>query len=205
MNSFKLIFKLGALCSFLFVAACSRPSDDGKTKVQVSLPNSKPGNTSASFTCYAIMVAGDGIANQNAACLPEKGLVQGFVQEGGTIELSVPKGPKRDFILYSSTGTSCRPFAEGTREVGFQFHKVGETLDVNVSLTEMSVTINAANPSAGNLVTVPANCQTANTASVQMRDQRVSVGVGVSSDTVGGQTLVLESRINFVSTGTVAP
>lgn len=58
---------------------------------------SLPANRKA---CFGLNITASDIGSQPQTCGPNTGIVAGFVEPGGTIEVSVPKGSNRKFDLY---------------------------------------------------------------------------------------------------------
>lgn len=108
-------------CLIAVAAACSKkkpPTSDGSSVISLQLPGavgqgkvqSKEGagqNVSMATmpatrrACYGLSVTGQEIQSTPASlCSPKMGLVKGFVEAGGEIQMEVPRGDERTFELY---------------------------------------------------------------------------------------------------------
>ncbi len=107
MNSYRVLI-LAAL--LLVTASCSREAKNSESSTLIfSIPkgdvNSKVGALGAALpanrkACYGVNITANDLPAVNSACSPMTGIVGGFIEEGGKLELNVPSGKARKIDLY---------------------------------------------------------------------------------------------------------
>lgn len=147
--------------SIPFFAACVRPNAE-LTKVSIKTPTLDLGNgaqgvalPSGKKVCYGVNVTGPGIADSKSTptCEVSVGVFSGWVAEGKSLNVEVPKGESRQFDLFvylAEAGTECPAFATSQLS-GADASRVipsGKTAGVNLMADSATVKIELNFPGA---------------------------------------------------------
>ncbi len=94
----------------MMVAGCQRAKEQNVSSLVLQAPDpllaakssvsAMGAPPSGRKACYGLSITAPDLASQTSSCSPQTGIVAGFVEAGGTLEASVPKGTNRKIDLY---------------------------------------------------------------------------------------------------------
>lgn len=157
---FKIIFLILTLVASSL--SCTRNESTTLLKVSFQIPPNLSGeNSSQSLpagkkACYGVHVTGAGITSMPQTCGAQLGIYSGFVEEGGTLSLEVPRGDGRAFELIAylvPSSETCPAWTESFGSTTTQLqstYSVGKTLGVKLTEVEQSVAISYSFPGEAN-------------------------------------------------------
>lgn len=188
-------FILWLLVVFTAVA-CAKKQDNGGTSVISLVAPEGRSNKVGAFAalpsnrraCFGVNITADDIASvPGTACSPKAGIVAGFVESGGTIQIEVPRGDNRKFELYMylmaegetvACPTMARVFASSELP---KLYFLGATPNISIRKAVEDVTITADFPGLSQTLAVtnsyPASCVAATTPNLPP-SQAISTATG---------------------------
>lgn len=204
-----MVFLVAVAISLIIQTSCTKKAENtGSSVISLNVPDvsssgksSGPGQKVGSFAalpanrraCFGINILADDIPSlAGSTCSPKTGIVAGFVESGGTIQVEVPRGENRTFELYlylmadgetAACPTMGKVFAAADLP---KLYNLGSTSNVAIRNAVEDVTITASFPGLSQTVattnSMPASCG-AIAAPSAPANQRVSTAAGVA---VGG-------------------
>lgn len=175
--------RLLILTIFLSVGAvgCQRKSADDRTTISIQAPQAenrqfKTGGIGALSVmpsdrkaCYGVNVTGTGIpTQQGSSCSPVSGVLGGFVEPGGNIEVEVPKGSGRKIELYAylqgpGENVACPQLVPTLSTAQLQHtYLIGTANDIDANSDVVTVNITASfpglNTNLAQQLSLPATC-----------------------------------------------
>lgn len=176
-KSTSLVVSLVTFAMLFVVSGCQREKvPGGASSIVIQAPSvqkaSSVGSMSAIPTnrkaCYGVSVTAPDISSQASECSPTTGIVGGFVESGGLLELTIPKGSDRKIDLYlylMAEGESGACPQMGQNLGGANLPKtylIGSVGGVSLQNEVESVSITATFPGLNNHLaqqfTLPASC-----------------------------------------------
>lgn len=154
----------------LLLAACTRPQNELSSQVTFRAPSAKALSQNSAMAalpvgkkaCYGVNVTGPGIASTfSGDCGVNLGIPGGFVAEGQSMVVYVPKGESRTFSVMMAlvdANESCPTLDSGFLSSPTNIHKsyfAGSTSGVNLVNDEETVSIAVSFP--GETQTIAAN------------------------------------------------
>lgn len=105
LRGFIALLAVGMVC-----VSCTKKKPEGSSVIALHVPSVGSANTKeGSFAaipegrkaCFGVSItAADILGTPATTCSPKTGIVAGFVESGGTVQVEVPKGEGRTFELY---------------------------------------------------------------------------------------------------------
>lgn len=203
----------------IFVAGCTRATKPNLSKLSIQTPrdafSSEKGSLQTMGTfpsgrkaCYAVNItAGDIPAVTSASCSFPMGLTAGFVEEGQTIQLEVPRGENRKIELYAflyPTGdnSSCPEFVKTlTPQQMASTYRVAVTGNVSMVEPEVTVEMQMDFPGVAQNISqqlgLPAGCATPQV------NRLNGFTVSSSKATATGGAIVMHGRVGRVTNAPV--
>lgn len=155
-------------CGSLLSLGCQRESKKTSSSIIIQVPKAanalnKSGGVGALATmpadrkaCYGIVLSGQGLANQTPTCAPPGATRAGFVEPGGVVEVTAPKGSGRTVELFAylqnpGENNPCPGFSVNpspTQVVAT--YKIGSVINVDMMADETHITIDASFPGLSN-------------------------------------------------------
>jgi hypothetical protein len=192
------------LLGVMTIVGCQRANERNASSVIIQVPES--GQTATSSVgvltlptnrkaCYGVSITAPDINSHSASCSPNTGIVSGFVESGGTLEASVPRGTNRkiELFLYLQPEGADNPCpAMGSNMSGSNFlstYLVGTASGINLQKDVESVTITASFPGLANNIAQQFNMPTS---CLPSSDRKSSANVSSAQGTIvgGGMRLV---------------
>lgn len=209
------------LC-WLCAIACSRPLNKDSSRLSIRAPGhpgqlgkAEAGSLSTIPTnrkaCYGVSVSGQGIpGTAGTTCSPKSGVVAGFVEPNGLLELNVPQGTGRKVDLYlflmkpGETGPCPQMAGAFSAAQLLQTYFMGDAPNVSLSKEVEVVTIKATFPGVNNYLArqneLPASCTAGVPQIPNPSGFHVSSSYQVSTD--GANTIQLKGRVGMPNSGT---
>lgn len=218
-RNFRLITTVAIALIGLGSSACTKKNENsGSSVISLSVPdvggsakgtnaNQKVGSFAAlpanRRACFGINVIADDIPAIGTECSPKMGIVAGFVESGGTIQVEVPRGENRTFELYlyllpdgetMSCPTMGKTFAAADLP---KLYNLGSTPNIAIRNAVEEVTITASFPGLTQSLlatnSLPSSCGAVAAPSTPPK-QRTSAASGVA---IGG-SIKLIGRVGDV-------
>jgi hypothetical protein len=153
------------IATALVLTSCTRPMSDGissSSRVSFVIPVGLGAQGVALPTdkkaCYGVKVTGPGIVPMPQQCGANLGIYSGFVAEGGSLTVDVPKGDSRTFELVINLvglNDACPNWDESFGATTNQLQSTyvaGKTENVKIDQAEHTVMINLDFPGVANSV-----------------------------------------------------
>lgn len=205
-----------AICiMFLVTSACTRKVEDF-SKIRIQSAQSVSGKVEAISSlpvgrkaCYGFSVTGPNISASTNSCSPLLGLTGGFVEAGGILEASVPRGSQRTIDLYllllavgdnSPCPSLINPFPSNLLD---KIYFVGRTSNIDLTQAEQTVNITATFPGESQNIAVQnsyaSSCLPANTIASNPRGFQISA----DTQTATSSGYILHGRAGVPTNGTI--
>lgn len=137
----------------IVLIGCDRKSEE-ISQVNIHVPQKGSLNTNwppLNELCWGANITGEGINNFNpASCALDWGLVGGLVESGKAIELSVPRGPKRNievFVWKKTATETCKSYSLLTAKNLVKVYKVGEVNNFDIVKSVETINVDVSFPS----------------------------------------------------------
>jgi len=208
----------------LCLANCSRPVGE-KSYLKIETPDAETlrshkigaSNTSLPASrkvCYAVNITASDIPPKSAPCTPALGVFAGFIQEGGTIELEVPRGSGRqiDLYMYLLPQNNNGPCPQSTNSFAgldlASLFLVGTQQNLDLSQDTQTVTIDVQFPGLtqhiGQQMNLPSSC-VAQERTINKVGFSINTGSGFATHSVNGNPVIqLKARIGLPYAGQMA-
>jgi hypothetical protein len=218
--------RIGLLLGLLAVQAGCQRGPEGSSKLVIQAPSKVPALASSKSSqessvssmglppsgrkaCYGVSVSASDIPSNSQSCGPDLGIVAGFVEAGGTVEVQVPRGSDRRIQLYlylegDGENTPCPAMGRSFSSTLLpRLYLIGEASGVSLQNAVEDVTINASFPgltmTIAKQLNLPSSCTVAGgTGSSPSR--ALSSGGGVAA----GAGMRLTASVGRPAPGSVA-
>lgn len=209
------------ILSLFAVTACNRAKPKTSSTISIRAPGDPAflgkSDTQSLATipagrkvCYGVTVTGPGITtNPPSTCNPNTGLIAGFVEANGLLELNVPRGTGRQIDLYlylmnsGDNGPCPKMNAAFSANELLQTYRIGSALNISLVNDVETVAIAADFPGvSSNLaqqLSLPASC----TAGAVLPPNRAGFHISTSMQTATGGGFKLLGRVGSAYDGNV--